>query len=193
MKRIAVYCASSSKIREQYFRETEKLAILLVQNNYEVVCGGGSVGLMGILADTILRNGGRISGVIPHFMNALEWGHKGLTDLVVVNTMHERKQAMLENTDGLIALPGGTGTLEELLEAITLKRLGLYTKPIVILNTDGFYDPLQEMLNKCISENFMNGRHSDMWRFVKTPAEVIDILNAMPVWDKNAIEFAVVS
>jgi uncharacterized protein (TIGR00730 family) len=192
MKRIAVYCASSSKIHQRYFLATEKLAILLVQNNYEVIYGGGSVGLMGILADTVLKNGGRITGIIPHFMNDLEWGHTGLTNLVVVNTMHERKQAMLENTDGLIALPGGTGTLEELLEAITLKRLGLYTKPIIILNTNGYYGPLQEMFNKSISENFMNVRHNEMWRFVKTPAKVIDILNTMPGWDKNAIEFAVV-
>lgn len=192
MKQIAVYCASSSKIDERYFQDTERLAILLVKYGAEIVYGGGAVGLMGKLADTVLEYGGKITGVIPHFMNNLEWAHTGLTDLVFVDTMHERKQKMLENADGLIALPGGTGTLEELLEAITLKRLGLYTRPIVILNTNNYYDPLQEMLKKCIKENFMNDKHNDIWRFVRTPQEVIHALKTMPKWDRRAIEFAVV-
>ncbi len=193
MKRIAVYCASSSKIDKRYFRDAEELAVQLVEFGAEIVYGGGAVGLMGKLADTVLERGGRITGVIPRFMKEREWARSGLTDLIVAGTMHERKQIMLENTDGLIAMPGGTGTLEELLEAITLKRLGLYTKPVIILNTNNFYNPLKEMLDKCIEENFMNNKHRDMWRFVNTPMEIVDALREMPMWDQNAIDFAVVN
>jgi len=192
MKRITVYCASSSKVDKQYFKDTEQLARLLVETDIEVVYGGGAVGLMGKLADTILERNGRITGVIPYFMSDREWAHTGLSELYYVNTMHERKLKMLENTDGLIALPGGTGTLEELLEAITLKRLGLYTKPIVILNTNNYYDPLKKMFEKCIRENFMNDKHRLMWKFVDTPEDVVTALNKAPSWDSNAIDYAVV-
>ncbi len=192
MKRIVVYCASSSRVNEQYFMYTGLLSEFLVKNNYEVVYGGGAVGLMGKLADTVLEHGGTITGVIPYFMSDREWAHTGLSKLLYVNTMHERKHKMLENTDGLIALPGGTGTLEELLEAITLKRLGLYTKPIVILNTNNYYDPLKKMFEKCMHENFMNDKHRLMWKFVDTPEEVVTALNEVPSWDSNAIDYAVV-
>ena len=192
MKRIAVYCASSSKINGRYFADTEKLAVNLVDYGAEIVYGGGAVGLMGKIADTVLQHGGKITGVMPHFMKDLEWAHPGLTDIVFVETMHERKHKMLENTDGLIALPGGTGTLEELLEAITWKRLGLYTKPIVILNSNNYYGPLEEMLERCIDENFMNDKHREMWRFVTDPDAVIDALKNAPAWNSQAIEFAVV-
>ncbi len=192
MKRIAVYCASSSKIDTRYFSDAGRLANSLVEFGAEVVYGGGAVGLMGKLADTVIRRGGKITGVMPHFMKDLEWAHPGLTDIVFVETMHERKHKMLEKTDGLIALPGGTGTLEELLEAITWKRLGLYTKPIVILNSNNYYDPLKEMLERCISENFMNEKHREMWEFVDDPKNVIEAIENAPLWDSKAIEYAVV-
>jgi len=192
MKRIAVYCASSSKVDKHYFIHTEQLAAELVKQNMEVVYGGGAVGLMGVLADTIIKHNGKITGVIPHFMNDLEWAHPGLSDLIFVDTMHERKRIMLENTDGIIALPGGSGTLEELLEAITMKRLGLYTKPIVILNSNNYYAPLQEMFEKCIRENFMDEKHRSMWNFIDKPQDVITALNYSSGWSSDAINFAVV-
>ena len=139
MKRISVYCASSAKIDRAFFEATERLARLFVEEEIEVVFGGGSMGLMGRLADVILENGGKIRGVMPKFMEEFEWAHKGVTDFVFTETMQERKAAYLEGVDGLVALPGGSGTLEELLEAITLKRLGLLTEPIVILNTRDYY------------------------------------------------------
>jgi len=122
--KICVYCASSAKIDKSYFNATEILAKEFVKENIEVVFGGGATGLMGILADTILENGGKIKGVMPKFMNDVEWAHKGITELEFTDTLHERKAKFLEGIDGLVALPGGSGTLEELLEAITLKRLG---------------------------------------------------------------------
>jgi hypothetical protein len=147
--RICIYCASSAKIDEVYFDATERLAKILVNSKVQVIYGGGGHGLMGKLADTVLAQGGQIKGIMPQFMNEVEWAHKSVTDIEFTKTMHERKSKFLENIDALIALPGGTGTLEELLEAITLKRLGQFTKPIIILNTNGYYDPLIQMQTMC--------------------------------------------
>ena len=188
--RICIYCASSQKIDKSYFDATEKLAIELVKANVEVVYGGGASGLMGKLADVVLEQGGKIRGIMPKFMNEVEWAHKKVADLEFTDTMHERKAKFLEGIDGLVALPGGTGTLEELLEALTLKRLGLFTKPIVILNTGNYYAPLKEMLEKCVRENFMGEKHLDMWAFVDEPEQVIPALLSAPPWEEGAIQFA---
>jgi uncharacterized protein (TIGR00730 family) len=188
--KVCVYCASSAKVDKAYFDATETLALEFVKANIEVVYGGGAIGLMGKLADTILLNGGKIKGIMPRFMNEVEWAHKNVTDFEFTETMHERKAKFLEDIDGLVTLPGGSGTLEELLEAITLKRLGQFTKPIVILNTNGFYDPLQEMLERCVRENFMHEKHLAMWSFVDCPEDVIEALVSAATWDESAINFA---
>jgi uncharacterized protein (TIGR00730 family) len=190
--RICVYCASSAKIDEIYFEATERLAKILVNSGVQVIYGGGGHGLMGKLADTVLAQGGQIKGIMPQFMNEVEWAHKKVTDFEFTNTMHERKAKFLENIDALIALPGGTGTLEELLEAITLKRLGQFTKPIIILNTNGYYDPLIQMLERCIEEKFLRPIHAEMWTFVHQPEEVMSAINQSMEWDENAISFAAV-
>ncbi|MBS1669291.1 MAG: TIGR00730 family Rossman fold protein [Bacteroidetes bacterium] len=188
--KICVYCASSAKVDKSYFAATEKLAKEFVKANIDVVYGGGGIGLMGHLADTIIDHGGQIKGIMPKFMNEVEWAHKRVTDFEFTDTMHERKAKFLDDIDGLVTLAGGSGTLEELLEAITLKRLGQFTKPIIILNTNGFYDPLRQMLEKCISENFMDERHLQMWDFVEEPEQVIDSIINAPSWDKDSIKFA---
>ena len=189
--RICVYCSSSAKIDKSYFKATEKLAKEFVKNNVEVVFGGGAIGLMGKLADTIIENKGKIKGIMPRFMNEVEWAHKKVEDFELTDTMHERKAKFLQNIDGLVALPGGSGTLEELLEAITLKRLGQFTKPIVILNTNGYYEPLKQMLEKCVTEKFMHKKHLEIWSFVEEPEEVLEKINTSKNWGANAIEFAV--
>jgi uncharacterized protein (TIGR00730 family) len=188
--KICVYCASSAKVDKSYFAATEKLAKEFVKANIDVVYGGGGIGLMGHLADTIIDNGGKIKGIMPKFMNEVEWAHKRVADMEFTDTMHERKAKFLDDIDGLVTLAGGSGTLEELLEAITLKRLGQFTKPIIILNTNGFYDPLRQMLEKCISENFMDERHLQMWDFVEEPEQVIDSIKNAPSWDRDSIKFA---
>lgn len=188
--KICVYCASSARIDQAYFDATEQLAIAFVQAGIEVVYGGGASGLMGKLADTVLAHGGKIKGIMPKFMNEVEWGHKLVADFEFTETMHERKAKFLEGIDGLVALPGGSGTLEELLEAITLKRLGIFTKPIVILNTREYYDPLRLMLERCVEEHFMHPRHLDMWTFVSEPEAVIPALLEAVEWDGGAIRFA---
>lgn len=127
---------------------------------------------------------------MPTFMNEVEWAHKGVTDFEFTETMQERKSRFLIDIDGLVTLPGGSGTLEDLFEAITLKRLGLFTKPIVILNKKGFYDPLQQMLDQCITQNFMHEKHHEMWTFVDQTDQVLPAIYNAPKWDVNAIHFA---
>ncbi|MDR1483626.1 MAG: TIGR00730 family Rossman fold protein [Planctomycetaceae bacterium] len=189
---VCVYCASSAMVDRVYFDAVERLACEFVRNEIHVVYGGGAIGLMGRLADTVWAEGGKITGVMPKFMDDVEWSHQHLTELIFTETMHQRKARMIENIDAVIALPGGTGTLEELFEVITLKRLGLFTKPIVILNTNNFYKPLKEMLNKCVDENFMKPKHLSMWSFVDQPEDVITTIKNTPQWSKDAINFAVV-
>ena len=185
--RVCVYCASSSRIDQVYFDATRRLGKLLVDEGVSVVFGGGGAGLMGCLADTVLHHNGEIQGIMPEFMNDVEWAHKGVKNFVFTKTMAQRKAKFLEDIDGLIALPGGSGTLEELLEAITLKRLGKFLKPIVILNLNGFYDPLKAMLERCVEKNFMHTKHLDMWTFVDQPEQVMEALHAAPSWNENAI------
>lgn len=189
MNRVCIYCASSPQIDNIYFEATEQLATQLVEEKIEVVFGGGGKGLMGKLADTVIAKKGQIKGIMPHFMKEVEWGHKGVTNFEFTTTMHERKAKFLLDIDGIITLPGGSGTLEELLEVITLKRLGIFNKPIVILNTNNYYAPLKDMLEKCVTEKFMQPDHLEMWTFVDRPEDVIPMLKNAATWDKGAIKF----
>ncbi len=189
--KIAVYCASSPKIDPVFFEKTAELTTILVKNGFHVNFGGGSKGLMGQVADTVLAEGGEITGIIPEFMKAVEWDHKGVKNFIVTETMAERKTILYADTDAIIALPGGCGTLEELMEVITLKRLGLYTKPILILNTKNYYAPLREMLERCVEENFMGKQHLDMWTFIDEPSEFMAAFENAASWDEGAINFAV--
>lgn len=189
---VCVYSASSTKVDQCYFDAAEKLGKLLAEKHIRLVNGAGSLGLMRCIIDATLSNGGEAVGVIPHFMVEQGWHYQGMTKLIEVESMHERKQLMAELGDGVIALPGGCGTLEELLEIITWKQLGLYLKPVVILNTNGFFDPLLEMLSKAIDENFMRPQHGEIWRVAKTPKEALNLLYTTPVWDKNVRKFAAI-
>lgn len=190
--RICVYCASSSKVDKAYFEATQKLAEDIAAKGITLVYGGGSAGLMGCIADNVLKNKGQAVGILPRFMDKVEWGHKGLTQLTLVKDMHERKKLLIKDVDGVVALPGGCGTLEELMEVITLKRLGKFTKPIVILNTNGFYDHLKLLLEKMIHENFMRSEHVEIWQFVDQPEDIIPAIENAPKWDSSAIKFAAV-
>ena len=179
IKSVCVYCASSSKINPRYFEAARETGRLLAQNGMRCVCGAGNQGLMGTLADSVLENGGEVLGVIPRFMIDEGWCHKGLTETIVT-------------ADAVIALPGGCGTMEELFEIITWKQLGLFLNPIVILNIDGYYNPLIEMLHNAIGENFMRQEHARMWQVAQTPQEAVDAIQNMPVWDKNIRKIAAI-
>lgn len=147
---------------------------------------------MGAVSDAVLTNGGQVTGVIPHFMVEQGWNHPALSELVVVNSMHERKQKMADLSDAIIALPGGCGTLEELLEIITWKQLGLYLNPIVILNTNGYYNPLLAMLEQAVEENFMRHLHKDIWMVATTPQEAVDMIRKAPKWDPSIRKIAAI-
>ena len=192
IKKVTIYCASSDKIAPVYFEGAREIADILVQNKIAILFGGGAKGLMGQLADTASEKGGKIIGIMPSFMKEVEWQHNGLSELILVNDMHERKKRLLEDTDAVIALPGGSGTLEELLEAITLKKLGVFTKPIIIFNQNNFFKPLIEMFEKCITENFMRAKHREIWSVISQPGELMDSIKNAPHWDESAISFAAV-
>lgn len=189
---VCVYSASSTKIDPVYFQAAEELGRLLAEHHIRLINGAGSIGLMCSVADAVLKNGGEVTGVIPHFMVEQNWHHTGLTELIEVESMHERKQKMANLSDGIIALPGGCGTLEELLEIITWKQLGLYLNPIIIFNVNGFFDPLLEMLEKAIEENFMRQQHGDIWKVARTPDEAVKLLYETPVWDISIRKFAAI-
>lgn len=192
IKNVCVYSASSTKIDKKYFDAANELGTLLASKNINLINGAGCLGLMKAVADATLQAGGTVTGVIPHFMVEQGWHHKGLTKLIETEDMHQRKQLMADLSDGVIALPGGCGTLEELLEIITWKQLALYLNPVVILNIDGFYDPLLEMLDKCAQENFMREEHKKIWKVATTPEEAINFLFTTPKWSKEIRKFAAI-
>lgn len=187
---VCVYCASSQQADPEFYAAATELGQTLAAAGVAITYGGGAVGLMGSLADAAMRHGGQVFGVLPEFMDELEWGHGAITDLVIVQDMHERKKRMIEMADAIVALPGGCGTLEELLEAITWKRLGLHGKPIVIVNTRDFYAPLIEMLQRTIDERFMRPEHDAMWTVVDRIGEVLPAIEAAPPWGESARSIA---
>jgi len=192
MNSVCVYCASSTQIDDKYFRAAEELGHLIAEHGLTLITGAGKLGLMNTIENAALEAGGKVTGVIPTFMVREGWHHEGLTELIETPSMHERKQTMANLSDGIIALPGGCGTMEELLEIITWKQLGLYVNPIVILNVDGFYDALLAQLEKAVEENFMRTIHADIWKVASTPVEAMELLLSTPKWDKNIRKFAAI-
>ncbi len=189
--RVCVYCASSRTCAPEYHDVARRLGVVLAQHGVTIVYGGGRAGSMGALAEGALSSGGRVIGVLPRFMQELEWGHNGLSELRLVEDMRTRKHLMLTGSAGVVALPGGTGTLEELLEALTLKRLGLYLRPIVLVNTRRYFDPLLQLLSSAIHEHFMDDRHRSMWQVVDDPEDVPRAVLEGPEWSPDAVNFAV--
>ena len=189
---VCVYCASSTKIDSGYFEAARELGTLLGQRRIRLINGAGGIGLMSTTSDAVLAAGGEVTGVIPHFMVEQGWQHKGLTEMIEVENMHQRKQKMADLSDAIIALPGGCGTLEELLEIITWKQLGLYLNPVVILNTNNFFDPLLAMLQHAMDENFMREQHGAIWHVASTPQEAVELIHTIPVWDSSIRKFAAI-
>ncbi|MBO4590086.1 MAG: TIGR00730 family Rossman fold protein [Bacteroidaceae bacterium] len=190
MKTIAVYCASSTQIRPSFFDAAAEVGRLLAESGIRVVTGAGNMGLMNAVQNAALEAGGTVVGVIPEFMIRENWHHTGLSELIVTPDMHTRKQTIADMSNGCIALPGGCGTFEELLEVITWKQLGLYLNPIVVLNQDGYYDPLLAQLQKAVDENFMRNLHANIWNVASTPAEAVDMVLNTPQWDPSIRKFA---
>ncbi|EPJ0728342.1 MULTISPECIES: TIGR00730 family Rossman fold protein [Morganella] len=162
IKRITVYCGSAAGASEIYRLEAVKFARILVEQGITLVYGGASVGIMGTVADTVLREGGKAIGVIPALLEGREIAHKNLTELHRVSTMHERKSKMIELADGFVALPGGFGTLEEFAEVFTWSQIGLHQKPVGLMNINNYYDPLLSLISKMADEQFMQEKYRHM-------------------------------
>lgn len=192
IRRVTVYASSSNALAAEYYADAERLGEVLGKAGMEIVYGGGRVGLMGAMADRALAEGAHVHGVIPDFLNTVEHGHASLSQLEVVKDMRERKHRMITGSDAVIALPGGSGTLEELLEVITLKRLGQFLGPIVMLNTRGYYDRLAGFLENAVAERFMADQHLKMWSLVAAPEQVLQALNGAAKWTADARRFAAV-
>ena len=176
MQRICVFCGSQVGRRDLYRQVTEELGEHLVQRGYSLVYGGGHVGLMGVIADAVLRAGGEVIGVIPEAMVAREVAHSGVTNMHVVTSMHARKARMVDLADAFIALPGGYGTLEELFEIITWAQLGIHQKPIGLLNAGGYFDALTMLVEQAITEGFVRQEHRQLTVMADDPAALLDAL-----------------
>ena len=174
---VCVFCASSADIDTRYLEAARELGGRLAEGGWRCVNGGGAVGLMGAVTDGTLDAGGMVTGVIPKFMVDKGWCYDRLEDVIITADMHQRKQIMSEMVDAVIALPGGVGTLEEMLETLTWRQLGLVKVPVIILNTLGYYDALLEMLHHAIGEGFMKSSHAALWQVATTPAEAITLLD----------------
>ncbi|WP_164112549.1 MULTISPECIES: TIGR00730 family Rossman fold protein [Sphingobacterium] len=162
IKSLTVFCGSSAGSDKKFEQEAYRLGEILAHEHIDLIYGGAVVGLMGAVANGVMENGGKAIGVLPHFLQDKEIAHTNLTELVIVNTMHERKTKMNELSDGVIALPGGFGTLEELFEMLTWAQLGLHKKPIAILNTNGFYDELLSLLQNMVEKGFLKPINREM-------------------------------
>lgn len=177
MKSITVFCGSSSGVRSEYAEAAKNLARILVEKQIRLVYGGGNIGLMGIIADEVMKSGGEVIGIIPDSLDKKEVGHRGITELRVVSSMHERKAAMAELADGFIAMPGGIGTFEEFFEILTWAQLGFHDKPCGILNVANYYDGLLALCDNAVTEGFLRLIHRQL---------ILDDSNAASLLDKMA-------
>ncbi|NNJ64151.1 MAG: TIGR00730 family Rossman fold protein [Xanthomonadales bacterium] len=192
IKRVTVYASSSNALDEEYYSAASRLGTVLGEAGMDIVYGGGGVGLMRAMADSALAQGAHVHGVIPHFLNTVEHGHQSLSRLEVVNDMRERKHRMIAESDAVVSLPGGSGTFEEVFEVLTLKRLGLYLGPVVLINTRRYFDRFADFLQHSVNERFMSEKHLQMWSLVDRPEQVLDAMQTAVRWSAAAREFAAV-
>ena len=177
---LCVYCGSSSRVDQRYRDAATTLGTALGNRDITLVYGGGRVGLMGLCADACLDAGGKVVGIIPEHIQNLEVEHTGLTELHIVDSMHTRKQMMAERSDGFVVLPGGLGTLDETFEIVTWRQLTLHDKPIVIVNTAGYWTPLLDLIDHLIEQGFCRPEHRGLYRVVDTIDEVFEALSRAP-------------
>lgn len=177
MQRICVYCGSSSGKSTLYSAAAQQLGAELVRRNLGLVYGGASIGIMGVVADAVLAHGGEVIGVLPQGLAHKEVAHPHLSELKIVNSMHERKAMMAELSDGFIALPGGLGTLEELFEILTWAQLGIHRKPCALLNTKQYYDDLISFIEHAFAEQFIQAKYRDLLLLDEDPAQLLDKLS----------------
>jgi len=190
VKMVTVYASSSAALKPVYYDAARRTGEVLASAGKSIIYGAGGGGLMGSMADGALSKNGKVYGVVPQFLQDLELTHRGLTGLKIVKEMRIRKQLMLEESHAVVTLPGGSGTYEELFEALTMKRLGQWVGPIILVNTNGFYDGLLRFLKHSIDECFMGSSHLKMWSVVEEPEQVMDAISNSHAWDGDALQFA---
>jgi uncharacterized protein (TIGR00730 family) len=178
IKNVCVYCGSSGRVDEVYKQAAYDAGAMVAKQGWGMVYGGGAVGLMNIVADAALENGGKAIGYIPEFLLAKEFRHEGLTELHVVDSMHERKQKMVEGADEFLILPGGVGTMDEFFEIVTWKQLGLHTKPIIVVNINGYWTHLRSLMETIITEKFARDSDRALYAFTDTIESIPAILAA---------------
>lgn len=190
IKRVCVYAASSSQASNTYISAAYELGEVLSKDDISVVYGGGSIGLMGALADAVLKNEGKLIGVIPEFMMKLEWGNPLVSEMIITENLAQRKAILMKDADAIVVLPGGTGTLEELSEALSLKKLGQIDCPIILLNTIGFFDPLITFFERMVHDRFIRPEHQRLYSVVEHPSQVIAAINQAESWGDDAYRLA---
>jgi uncharacterized protein (TIGR00730 family) len=183
LKRLCVFCGSSAGHDPVYAKTAHEFGLEMAGRNLTLVYGGGNIGLMGIVADAVLAGGGKVIGVIPRFLQNREIAHNGLTELRLVDSMHERKALMADLSDGFVALPGGFGTLDELCEILTWAQLQLHAKPCAILNIQGFFAPFLAQIQTATQTGFIRPEHVDLLRTASNPSALLDQISAVPASD----------
>ena len=180
VKNLCIYCGSSSGNDPSFAAAAEGLGTLMAKNGVGLVYGGGRVGMMGVVADSVLRGGGRVTGIIPRHLQAKEVGHDKVTELIIVSSMHERKTMMSELADAFAVLPGGLGTLDETFEIITWKQLRLHDKPILLIDVDGYWQPLEQLINSIVDRGFAHDDCAKLFTIVPGIDDVFPTLESMP-------------
>jgi len=180
IRSLCVYCGSSGRGRDSHHEAARRLGRLMAEAGVRLVYGGGRIGMMGLIADAVLAAGGEVVGIIPRFLDQVEVGHSGVSRMIVTDNMHERKERMAELADAFVILPGGLGTLDETFEILTWKQLQLQDKPVVIADIDGYWQPLVDLVDRMIEENYARPEHRNMFRVVGSVDEVLPALEEMP-------------
>lgn len=182
IRTLCVYCGSSSRGRESHHAAATRLGQIMAENGIRLVYGGGRIGMMGLVADAVLEGGGEVVGIIPEFLDQVEVGHSGVTNLIVTANMHERKEKMAEMSDAFLILPGGLGTLDETFEILTWKQLQLHDKPFIIADIDGYWKPLVSLIDDMIEENYARPENRELFTVIENIEDVLPALEAMPAF-----------
>jgi len=188
-KRICVYCCSSNRIAPKYTEAAAQFARLAALQGHSLVCGGTAKGLMSVLVGATIEAGGSIEGIVPEFMMAYGWDDKRLAKVTVTENMRERKFLMMKDADAIVAFPGAMGTLEELSEVISLKRLGQFCNPIIIFNQDRFYDSLLRFFDDMVRERMMGADQNEVWRVVSRVEDILPAIDAAPIWTPDILSY----
>lgn len=182
IRTLCVYCGSSQRGKESHREAAVRFGSIMADSGIRLVFGGGRIGLMGLIADSVLAGGGEVVGIIPRFLDQVEVGHSEVTEFIVTENMHDRKEKMAQMSDGFVILPGGLGTLDETFEILTWKQLGLHDKPVVIVDVDGYWKPLVDMIDHMVAENYARPENRDLFRVVASVEDVLPALDAMPAF-----------